>query len=148
MPVDNRTNYEYFSGANVYIKIKNKTVLECAGISYSVSNAKQPVYSYNSVFFDAVLTGRELVQGQLVINYVANNYLYDLINDTASANTSIAFQPMFDIEIKFGNENEGSARNIKLDNCFLIGRGQTIQIDDQVILEEYQFIAQKITKGS
>lgn len=141
-------NYEYFSGANVYVKIGNENVLECAGISYSVTNAKQPIYSYNSIFYDAVLSGREIVQGQFVVNYVKNNYFYDLINSGGNGTIAIATQPVFNIEIKFGEERGGNTKNIKLNNCFLIGRGQTIQIDDQVILEEYQFIAQKITKGS
>ena len=71
-----------------------------------------------------------------------------MINSSENSTIAIATQPVFDIEIKFGEETDGNTRNIKLSNCFLIGRGQTIQIDDQVILEEYQFIAQKITKGS
>ena len=71
-----------------------------------------------------------------------------MINSGGNGIIAIATQPVFNIEIKFGEEAGGETKNIKLNNCFLIGRGQTIQIDDQVILEEYQFIAQKITKGS
>lgn len=140
-------NYEYFSGANVTLKVNNENLIECGGISYSVSNSKQPVYSYNSIFYDAVLTGREIVQGQFVVNYVENNYVYNLLNSTNDT-ISVSTQPVFDIEIKFGDLPRGNKRNIKLTSCFLVGRGQTIQIDDQVILEEYQFIARTIQKGS
>ena len=36
--------------------------------------------------------------------------------------------------------------DLRLVNCHLLGRSQTIQINDQVILEEYSFIARRIEK--
>lgn len=135
------SNYEYFSGANVTIKLNDKDLVECAGISYSISNSKQPVYSYESVQFDAVLTGREIVEGRFVINYKSPNYLYNLIRSNSTSISPTSYDS-FNIEIVYPDNNE----NIIIRNCFLIGRAQTIEIDDQVILEEYSFIARTITK--
>ena len=46
--------YEYFSGANVQINVSDvsatdiKTMIECAGITFNVSESNQPVYGYAS----------------------------------------------------------------------------------------------------
>ena len=86
-------NYEYFSGANVYVKIGNRNVLECAGISYSVTNAKQPIYSYNSIFYDAVLSGRENSTRPVCCKLCKNDFFYDLINSGGNGTIAIATQP-------------------------------------------------------
>ena len=110
------SNYEYFSGANVTIKLNDKDLVECAGISYSISNSKQPVYSYESVQFDAVLTGREIVEGRFVINYKSPNYLYDLIQDNSRSISPTNYNS-FNIEIVYPDNNE----NIIIRNCFQLG---------------------------
>lgn len=138
-----RYNYQYFSGANVVIEFNNQKVLECAGISYSISNSKQPVYSYESVRFDAVLTGREIVEGRFVINYTKPNYVYDLLS-AGSTSISPTDYNSFTIKVDY----PGDDKDIIIRNCFLIGRAQTIEIDDQVILEEYSFIARTISKAN
>lgn len=131
-------NYQYFSGANVIIKINRKEVIECAGISYSIQNSQQPLYGYGSSRFDVMLPGREIVQGNFVINFVKPNYLSDLIGNNTEQ-TSLNSN-LFDIEINFGNNEE--TRILK--SCCLISMGQTVQISEQVILEEYGFIARSI----
>ena len=74
-------NYTYFSGANVTIdfqdssKSRYKPVLECAGISFSYQNSQQPVYGYASTNFDAMLPGREIIQGNFLINFQDNKHL-------------------------------------------------------------------------
>ena len=133
--------YQYFSGANVVIDFNGAEVLECAGISYSLSNSKHPVYSYESVRFDAVLSGREIVEGRFVINYTKSNYVYDLLS-AGSTSISPTDYNSFTIKVNY----PGNDKDIIIKNCFLIGRAQTIEIDDQVILEEYSFIARTISK--
>ena len=135
--------YRYFSGANIQLKFNNRSILECAGISYSISNSKQPVYSYESVRFDAVLTGREIVEGRFVINYTTPNYVYDKLRNNSSSISPTDYNS-FDIEVEF----PGRGSKINIENCFLIGRAQTIEIDDQVILEEYSFIARTISRDN
>lgn len=153
------TNYEYFSGANVKInfnlistqneEISKKEVIECAGISYSYQNSRQPAYGYNSTRYDAVLPGREIIQGNFLINYVEPNYVFNLINpeakplETISGNTLLT--PAFDIQIVFGDDLKKS-RILK--NCFIVSLGQTIQISEQVLIEEYSFIARNIDYNS
>lgn len=133
--------YQYFSGANIKLKFNDKSILQCAGISYSISNSKQPVYSYESVRFDAVLTGREIVEGRFVINYTKPNYVYSKLREEPSSISPTDYNS-FRIEVEF----PGNGNKIKIHNCFLIGRAQTIEIDDQVILEEYSFIARTISQ--
>ena len=128
--------YEYFSGANVVIYNNiDKKILECAGISYSMSNSRQPVYGYNSEYFDVILPGRIIVQGNLVINYTKPNYLESLFT------THLANGELFNIKIKFGNNSKNMQTIV---DCALVSSGKTVQVSEQVILEEYSFIAKNV----
>tara|TARA_B100001059_G_scaffold51643_1_gene45269 strand:- start:14826 stop:15290 length:465 start_codon:yes stop_codon:yes gene_type:complete len=145
-------NYEYFSGANVEIEFKNadldgeyKKVYECAGISYSIQNSQQPIYGYASTQFDAMLPGREIVQGNFVANYVKPDYiLTDILENPAIASSGALtyngfLTNAFDIKIRFGTKSE-----IIIKTCYIISRGQTVQISEQVLLEEYGFLGRSI----
>lgn len=72
--------FEYFCGSNVLIRIGDMPLLEATGLSVSVSESKRPIYGYSSRHFDAVASGQVLVQGQLLINYVHQDYLFHAIN--------------------------------------------------------------------
>jgi hypothetical protein len=133
-------NYEYFSGANVMIKSGGRDILECAGISYSVSTSRQPVYGYNSEFFDVMLPGRVIVQGNLIVNYVKPNYLEELLYGAGSSNLNKYNGRSFNISVSFGEKNKKE----NLIDCYLISSGKTIQVTEQVILEEYGFVAKLI----
>ena len=135
-------NYEYFSGANVIINSEGADILECAGISYSVSTSRQPVYGYNSEFFDVMLPGRVIVQGNLIINYVEPNYLEKILYGRDSSNLNKYNGRSFNISVLFGDRKH---KEILID-CYLISSGKTIQVTEQVILEEYGFVA-KLIKG-
>lgn len=136
------TNYEYFSGANVSIEIENKNLIECAGLSYVVQSSSQPVYSYASNKFDLMLNGREMVQGNFLINYTKpDSVLSYLVSNNNGNSLSEAFKYYFKIKIKFGG---GSGISETIVDCRIISRGQTIQISDQVLLEEYSFIGREI----
>lgn len=137
-------NYEYFSGANVRINAGGGRVLECAGISYSVSTSRQPVYGYNSEFFDVMLPGRVIVQGTLVVNFTKKNYLEEVIyGEGGSAVLQKYNGSGFNIEIKFGGTNNNNKVENILD-CYLVSSGKTVQINEQVILEEYSFVGRII----
>jgi len=139
----NFSNYQYFSGANTYIEVNNNKLIECAGISYSLQNSQQPIYGYGSTVFDAVLPGREIIQGNFVINYTEPNYIVNLLGGTvATFNTFLL--PKFDIKIMFGNDKTKSRI---IQSCFLVSMGQSIQISEQVILEEYSFIGRNLING-
>ena len=116
----------------------------CEGISFNLSNSAQPAYGYASQEFDMVLPGRKLLQGSFVVNYTEANYLSEKISslrgDTVGDITDR--NELFDIMINYGTSN--AKRNLLLKNCYLISRGQTIQISEQVILEEFSFIGQAV----
>ena len=137
------SNYEYFSGANVNIKINNKEVIECAGVSYSYQNSRQPIYGYNSTLFDAMLPGREIIQGNFLINYIKPNYLLEFLNEEKNFNISYnsLTVPSFDISITYNNMLH---KSYILKNCHIVSMGKSIQITEQVIVEEYGFIARNI----
>lgn len=69
-------NFEYFCGANVLVRVGDMPLLEASGLSLHTQETKRPIYGYSSRFFDAVARGQVLVQGQLAINYVHQDYLY------------------------------------------------------------------------
>lgn len=84
--------YEYFSGANVVLSIEDFPVSQAAGMSMQIQESKTPIYGYSSRHFDAVARGRVLVSGSLIINYVHQNYLYELISMALQGpGTSAAF---------------------------------------------------------
>lgn len=142
-------NYQYFSGANVTIDFKKsgsssskKEVIECAGISFSAQNSQQPVYGYASTRFDVMLPGREIVQGNFLINFTNAKYVLEKIGYSGKDSfNALLFEP-FDIYVNFGKDSDRN--NILLRYCYIISRGQTVQISDQVILEEYSFIGRQI----
>lgn len=143
------TNYEYFSGANVSIKIDEKDLIECAGISYVVQSSSQPVYSYASTKFDLMLNGREMVQGNFLVNYTKPDQVLNLLIDNNTSDQilrdlSESFKYYFDIEIAFGQQDQNYTNKQKIRDCRIISRGKTIQISDQVLLEEYTFIGRNI----
>ena len=137
-------NYEYFSGANVTVNAGGNNVVECAGISYSVSTSRQPVYGYNSEFFDVMLPGRAIVQGTLIVNFKHKHYLERVIyrsEDDALLNKYNG--EAFTININFGNSGDAKKSETIVD-CYLVSSGKTVQINEQVILEEYSFVAKAI----
>ena len=133
-------DYQYFCGANVNVMI-NGSELDAVGISYQVTYSKQPIYSYFSRLYDAVLDGKEMVQGKFVINFSGSNYMKQIFSSNGEMN-SLSEAGLFDIKINFGFAKSNPIILIK--NCFILGHGQTIQIDDTVILTEYSFIGRNI----
>ncbi len=137
-------SYQYFSGANINL-ILNQQEIDAVGISYQVSYSKQPVYSYFSNKFDAVLEGKHIVQGRFVVNFTHSTDVYSEINDspekvfTTDAIVDLSQVNFFDITIKFTE-----VKKMIIKNCFIMGHGQSIQIDDNVILTEYNFIGREI----
>lgn len=145
----------YFSGPNVTVYIKKseplnpqtlKIINECAGISYVLNNSQQPIYGYASTNFDAMLPGREIIQGNLLLNHTSPKPFYDIINgnsDTVTEGT-VSYNGLlneaFDIHIKFG-END---HTIIINYCYIFSRGETIQISEQGIIEEYSFIGRSL----
>lgn len=77
--------YDYFSGANIYVKINGTNALEVAGISYQVQDSSAPIYGYSSRVFDAVAMGQKIIKGSIVINFIHPNYLAQIIERGVAA---------------------------------------------------------------
>ena len=149
----------YFSGPNVKISLKQsestspmesfRVLEECAGISFSLGNSQQPVYGYASTSFDAMLPGREIIQGNLLINFTKPTYLLDKITDSNTVYAQMASYngmvlPAFDLKIEFMQKNKRN-NEIIINHCYIIGAAQTAQISDQPIVEEYSFIGRSLS---
>lgn len=140
------SEYEYYSGANVLVYLDQEEILECAGISYVLQNSQQPVYGYSSQLYDMVLPGRTIVQGNLLVNYVKPNYLLELMYGKGNTNSSTDYNYItkyFDIKVNFGQD--AGKNNEIIRACKIISRGTTVQISEQVILEEYTFIGRSVS---
>ncbi len=135
--------YRYFSGANVTVELGEDDLYECAGISFMVNESNQPVYGYASTLYDGVIPGRRVIQGSFVVNFAPDdsNSLIEQIRTFGKS--FIKNMPLFNIKIKYGLGSQ-SKSNYLLSDCFLISQGQTIQISENVILEEFSFIARDI----
>lgn len=135
-------NYEYFSGANVIVSYNDSEMIECAGLSYVVQTSDQPIYGYASTQFDLILNGREIIQGNFLINMKKTNFLDSKKGKDNNIKRTITdrFGSYFDITVNFSN----SSRTETLKDCRLLSRGTTIQISEQVLLEEYSFVARFI----
>ena len=135
-------SYRYFSGANVTVELGEDDLYECAGISFMVNESNQPVYGYASTLYDGVIPGRRVIQGSFVVNFASEDI--DNIRSIRELGESfIKNIPLFNIKINYGLGNQ-SKSNYLLSDCFLISQGQTIQISENVILEEFSFIARDI----
>jgi hypothetical protein len=72
--------FSYFSGANVVVRLQDMPILECAGLSVRGGETnKRPLYSYASLRFDGVARGQVIYHGELLINYVHQDYLFHAI---------------------------------------------------------------------
>lgn len=120
--------FEYFCGANVYLTIGDMPLLEVAGLSVSISENKRPLYGYASRHFNAVARGNVLVQGQLLINYVHQDYLFQAIrlgmNIDTGDNSNIEFNVNQDSMSIISEDRLESAQAIaELKSVFWKGTG-------------------------
>lgn len=137
--------YEYFSGANVQIEVDDETMLECAGITFNVSESNQPVYGYASNLYDAVLPGRRIIQGSFIVNFSVKDNQLSILNRFLNSTSFVNDTALFNINVNYGIDKSSQ---LYLSNCFVISRGQSIQISENVIMEEFGFIARDIGGGA
>jgi hypothetical protein len=73
---DNSAYQGYFTSAQCQLYIGELFIDELVTVQYALQQNTVPVYGYCSQFADAWGRGRSLVQGQIVVNYVHQGYLY------------------------------------------------------------------------
>jgi hypothetical protein len=79
---DNTTYQAYFTGAQVRLYIGNLFIDELYALQYQLMANVVPIFGYPSRYFDALGEGRSIVQGQLVLNFVHQGYLYAALSNT------------------------------------------------------------------
>jgi endonuclease YncB( thermonuclease family) len=88
-PYDNNSYEGYFTSAQCRVYIGNLFLDELNTIQYALQSNAVPLYGYCDRDAAAYAQGRALVQGQLVLNYVADWYLYTaLVNHDKLFNKS------------------------------------------------------------
>lgn len=59
---------------------------EAISIAYTYRSSDIPIYSYNKTTFSKVAKGRIIVQGSLVVNYVADDYISNILQSNLNRN--------------------------------------------------------------
>lgn len=200
--------FDYFCSANVIVYLGDQPLLDAAGISYDIQESRRPIYGYSSRHFDAVSRGNVLVTGSLLVNYINQDYLYDVINrslgvqtqntlpglprieeeitagadildsiaerGSGSAPTIAQYENAFwnsgltttegiselrdtynpldmqggvNIKVVFGEQGSSMPNGMSaylLEGVHFTGRGQQIFVDQEVIVEQYSFIARNV----
>jgi hypothetical protein len=75
----------YFSGSTVAIYFQQHWIDEIVALSFSVSEAVQPIYGFNSMVFDGVARGNRQVAGSLRINFRHTGYLKTVLSEIENA---------------------------------------------------------------
>jgi hypothetical protein len=81
---------EYVSAAQGKIYIDGILIDECYDIQYTHREFKEPVYGYNSKYFDTILPGTVIVQGAFTINYKHDAYLINSLKVAKSSGNNVS----------------------------------------------------------
>lgn len=88
----------YFTATQARMYIGNLFIEELAGCQFVLQGNKVPIYGYASEAFDAIGTGKYLVQGQIMVHFISEGYLYTVLNEykkttgTSNSTSVQAFQ--------------------------------------------------------
>lgn len=143
--VADQRNIDYYTAAQGRLYIGGIQIDECYDIQYQYREAKEPVYGYNSKFFDAVLPGTVLVTGSFTINYKHDQYLFKTLDkirkDTKRSNQNkvqAAWNRRSEAE-KAAEKYKNTLRTIKANNDRIKELQRTLS-EKQIKLQEKQII--------
>ena len=94
----------YYTSAQVNASINGITLDELNTIQWALQTNTIPLYGYASRDADAYGAGRALVQGQLVLNYVTENYLLTVIQTDPITSVTA--------NVSFGNADQEAATQL------------------------------------
>lgn len=77
----NAEDGKYFTTTQARMYIGNLFIDELNTVQFAYQGNRIPIYGYCSEDMDAVGTGKRLVQGQLLINFISEGYLYTVLNE-------------------------------------------------------------------
>jgi hypothetical protein len=72
---------KYFTTTQARMYIGNLFIDELNTVQFAYQGNRVPIYGYCSEDMDAVGSGRRLVQGQILINFLSEGYLYTVLNE-------------------------------------------------------------------
>jgi hypothetical protein len=78
----------YFTATQARMYIGNLFIEELAGVQFVLQGNKVPIYGYASEAFDALGNGKTLVQGQIMLNFISEGYLYTVLNEYKKSTSS------------------------------------------------------------
>lgn len=81
-----RYHPKYFASNQGLVFVGGYLIDEIISIQYVLRQSKRPVYSYSSMYYDAVAGGQVLVEGNLTCNYIDSAYLYYALYHTIVKN--------------------------------------------------------------
>lgn len=85
---------DYVTCSQGQVYIGHILVDECYDIQYAYRETKEPIYGYNSKYYDAILPGIVAVHGEFSINYKHDQYLQTILNQTTDDNIGTAQQKL------------------------------------------------------
>jgi len=67
--------FDYYSGSQIGVYIGDLLIDDIAGIQFSVSQSKRPIYGYGSQYYHVVAAGQVMVQGAFTIPFKEAAYI-------------------------------------------------------------------------
>lgn len=79
--VPNSQDGKYFTTTQARMYIGNLFIDELNTVQFAYQGNRIPIYGYCSEDLDAIGSGRRLVQGQILINFISEGYLYTVLRE-------------------------------------------------------------------
>ncbi len=86
--IKQKTKDGYVTAAQGRVYIDGILIDECYDIQYQYREMKEPIYGYNSKFFDAILPGTVIIMGAFTINYKHDGYLSAVLKKVSKDKSS------------------------------------------------------------
>lgn len=83
-----KASLDYATSSQVKIYSNGILIDEAYDLQYSYKESKEPIYGYNSKYFDDIVEGNVVVFGAFTINYRHDGYLYSILNKSAYTSLS------------------------------------------------------------
>jgi len=78
--------FRYFTGAQTRLYIEDICIDEAVSLQYIAQAPVVPLYAYDNCKFIRTARGKSIVQGQILINFVDEGYLYYALKDIRKGN--------------------------------------------------------------
>jgi hypothetical protein len=87
--IPNSPDGRYFTTTQARLYIGNVFIDELNYVQFNLQSNKVPIWSYRARQFDAVANGRDIVQGQIGVNFVSEGYLAAVLMEYNRLTTQI-----------------------------------------------------------